>query len=272
MIESFSEVNVNTAQTVLKSLDVLDCLATTKRPMSAPEIAKMCGMSRPTVYRLLTSLKARGYVMVDDTYNYSLGTRLLSLARVVLDTMNLPKLAEPYLRELSQLSEETAFLSILDGTKILYIGKEESPQVLQRSPALHMRSNVGTRTDLHASAMGKAILTGLSAEELNMLFEKITLTRYTDHTITDRETLACELEQIRRRGYAIDDCEGDDWVRCVAAPVYDSSGRVLGAMSVSGPAHRMTPDYIQKLSGDVVRVTQALSRQLGQAAPLLPRV
>jgi IclR family acetate operon transcriptional repressor len=164
LIESVSEPNVNTAQTVFKSLDVLDCLATAKRPMSAPEIAKMCGLSRPTAYRLLTTLLTRGYVMVDENHNYSLGTKLLALARVVLDTMNLPKLAEPYLHELSQLSEETAFLSILDGTKILYIGKEESPQVQQRSSALHMRSNIGTRVDLHASAMGKAILAGLSVE------------------------------------------------------------------------------------------------------------
>jgi IclR family acetate operon transcriptional repressor len=97
--------------------------------------------------------------------------------------------------------------------------------------------------------------------------DKIILTRYTDHTFTDRNALVHELEQARRRGYAIDDCEGDDWVRCVAAPFYDSSGRVLGAMSVSGPAHRMTLDYLQRLSGDVVRVTQALSRQLGRVAP-----
>jgi DNA-binding IclR family transcriptional regulator len=261
--------SVITSQTVLKSLDVLDCLATNRRPLSAPELAKLCRMSRPTTYRLLTTLMARGYVMVDEDYNYSLGTKILELARVVLDTMNLPKMAQPYLHELSQLSQETAFMSILDDTKILYIAKEEGLQV-QTSQAFQMRSNVGTRLDLHMSAMGKAILANLPADERSALLARLTLTRYTSQTITDREALINELERTRRRGYAIDDCEGDDWVRCVAAPVYDDSGRVLGAISIAGPAHRMTLEYIQQLSGDVIRVAQDLSKQLGRVAPSVP--
>lgn len=271
MAENKNGAGVITSQTVLKSLDVLDCLAAARQPLSAPKIAKLCRMSRPTAYRLLTTLMGRGYVMVDEDYNYSLGTKILVLARVVLDTMNLPKLAQPYLHELSQLSQETAFMSILDGVNILYIAKEESPQV-QDSQAFQMRSNVGTRLDLHSSAMGKAILANLPPAEGHTLLSRLNLTRYTDQTLTDRNALIRELEQIRQQGYAIDNCEGDDWVRCVAAPVYDSSGRVLGAISIAGPAHRMTLDYIQQLSGDVVRVTQALSRQLGQAVSPLPRV
>jgi DNA-binding IclR family transcriptional regulator len=269
LTENKNGTSVITSQTVLKSLDVLDCLAAARRPLSAPEIAKLCRMSRPTAYRLLTTLMGRGYVMVDDDYNYSLGTKILALARVVLDTMNLPKMAQPYLHELSQLSHETAFMSILDGAKILYIAKEESPHV-QDSQAFHMRSNIGTRIDLHMSAMGKAILANLPPAERSTLLNRLTLTRYTNQTITDRDTLIRELEQTRQRGYAIDNCEGDDWVRCVAAPVYDGGGRVLGAISIAGPAHRMTLDYIQQLSGDVIRVTQELSRQLGRVAPEIP--
>lgn len=269
MTDNQNGASVITSQTVLKSLDVLDCLATARRPLSAPEIAKLCRMSRPTAYRLLTTLMARGYVRVDEDYNYSLGTKILGLARVVLDTMNLPKMAQPYLHELSQISQETAFMSILDDTKILYIAKEEGPQV-QASQAFQMRSNVGTRIDLHMSAMGKAILANLPADEGSALLDRLTLTRYTSHTITNRDALINELEQTRRRGYAIDDCEGDDWVRCVAAPVYNDGGRVLGAISIAGPAHRMTLEYIQHLSGDVIRVTQDLSRQLGRVAPPVP--
>ena len=129
MAENQNGASVITSQTVLKSLDVLDCLATTRRPLSAPEIAKLCRMSRPTTYRLLTTLMSRGYVMVDEDYNYSLGTKILELARVVIDMMNLPKMGQPYLHELSQLSQETAYMSILDDTKILYIAKEEGPEV-----------------------------------------------------------------------------------------------------------------------------------------------
>lgn len=270
MNENKNGAGVITSQTVLKSLDVLDCLAAARRPLSAPEIAKLCHLSRPTAYRLLTTLMARGYVMVDEDYNYSLGTRILGLARVVLDTMNLPKMAQPYLHELSQLSQETAFMSILDDTKILYIAKEEGPQV-QASQSFQMRSNVGTRLDLHSSGMGKAILANLPADERNILVARLPLTRHTDHTLTDQAALIKELEQIHQRGYAIDDCEGDDWVRCVAAPVYDGGSQVLGAISIAGPAHRMTLEHVHQLSTDVIRVTQALSKQLGQVTAFAPQ-
>lgn len=184
MEEKQSETSTITSQTVLKSLDVLDCLAAAQRSLSAPEIARLCQMPRPTIYRLLTTLMARDYVMVDENYNYWLGTKILGLARVVLDTMNLPKLAQPYPHKLSQLSQETAFMSILDDTKILYIAKEENPQV-QDSLAFQMRSNVGTRIDLHLSAMGKAILANLPADERRALLTKLRLPCYTNHTITD---------------------------------------------------------------------------------------
>ncbi|NJN99636.1 MAG: IclR family transcriptional regulator [Anaerolineales bacterium] len=270
MEEKQNEPSTITSQTVLKSLDVLDCLGAARRSLSAPEIAKLCQMSRPTTYRLLTTLMSRGYVMVDENYNYSLGTKILGLARVVLDTMNLPKLAQPYLHELSQLSQETAFMSILDDTKILYIAKEEGPQV-QASQTFQMRSNVGTRIDLHMSAMGKAILSNLPDEERRALLERLPLPRYTNHTITDHDALMNELEQTRHRGYAIDDCEGDDWIRCVAAPVYDGGGQVLGAISIAGPAHRMTLEHVHQLSPDVIRVTQALSKQLGRVTDSVPQ-
>lgn len=263
MEEKQNGASAITSQTVLKSLDVLDCLAAARRPLSAPEIAKLCQMSRPTTYRLLTTLMARGYVMVDENYDYSLGTKILGLARVVLDTMNLPKMAQPYLRELSQFSQETSFMSILDDTKILYIAKEEGSQV-QASQTFQMRSNVGTRLDLHSSGMGKTILANLPADERIALLDRLPLTRHTDHTITDRAALIEELEKIHQRGYAVDNCEGDDWVRCVAAPVYDGGGRVLGAISIAGPAHRMTLEHVHQLSPEVIRVTQAFSKQLGQ--------
>jgi IclR family acetate operon transcriptional repressor len=153
-------------------------------------------------------------------------------------------------------------MSILDDAKILYIAKEEGPQV-QASQTFQMRSNVGTRIDLHSSGMGKAILANLPTDERDALVARLPLTRHSDHTITDRPALIKELEQIRQRGYAIDDCEGDDWVRCVAAPVYDGGGQVLGAISIAGPAHRMTLEHVHQLSAEVIRVTQALSKQLG---------
>lgn len=256
--------DTNISGTVIKALDVLECLAQYSRPMSAQEIAKVCEMSRPTAYRLLTTLKSRGFVRIDGNYNYLLGTKLLSLGKIVLDSIDLQELARPHLHELCQISNETANLSIVDGTDLLYIGKEESPQNAETPIFVQMRSRVGTRLTLHSSAMGKAILANLpSAERQTLLTQTMPLKPYTTNTITNLDALTYEFKRIRQHGYAIDDREVDEGTRCVAAPVFDSTGHVVAAMSIAGPTYRLTLDQLHQFSKDVIRVTQALSNQLG---------
>src|SRR5215470_8215466 len=109
--------DTNISGTVIKALDVLECLANYSRPMSAQEIARACSMSRPTAYRLLTTLMSRGFVRTDGNYNYLLGTKLLSLGKIVLDSIDLQELARPHLHELCVISNETANLAIVDGTE-----------------------------------------------------------------------------------------------------------------------------------------------------------
>lgn len=256
--------DANLSGTVIKALDVLECLAQHGRPMSAQEIAKICTMSRPTAYRLLTTLMSRGFVRSDGNYNYLLGTRLLTLGKIVLDGIDLQELARPHIHELCLLSNETSNIAIVDGSELLYIGKEESPQNAQTPIFVQMRSKVGTRIMLHSSAMGKSILANLPAEECQTLLNQtIPLKSYTANTITSVDALNYELERIRQHGYAIDDREVDDGTRCVGAPVFDGTGHVIAAVSVAGPAYRLSLDRLHQLSKDVVRVSQALSKQLG---------
>lgn len=249
---------------MLKALDILDCLAENRRPMTTQEIAKACAMSRPTTYRLLTTLMSRGLVRDDGNYRYSLGMRLLSLSRVVLDELNLLKVAGPYLRQLCLASNETANLSVLDGSDILYVGKEENAGFTDTPMLVQLRTTVGTRLKPHSTAMGKAILAYLPLAERQVLIDQnMPLKAYTNHTITDLDGLMREIDQIRLRGYSIDDREVDEGTRCVAAPIFDSSRRVIGAVSIAGPAYRLTLDRLQELSQEVVRATHALSSQLG---------
>ena len=256
--------NANISGTVIKALDVLECLAQYSRPMSAQEIARICSLSRPTAYRLLTTLMSRGFVRSDGNYNYLLGIKLLSLGKIVLDSIDLSELARPHLHELCLISNETANLAIVDATDLLYIGKEESPQNAQTPIFVQMRSKVGTRISLHCAAMGKAILANLPSEERqSLLNQTMPLKPYTAKTITNLDTLNYELERIRQHGYAIDDREVDDGTRCVAAPVFDSTGHVIAAISIAGPAYRLSLDRLYQLSKDIVRVSQALSKQLG---------
>src|SRR5690349_7132673 len=157
--------DTNVSGPVIKALDVLDCLAKYSRPMSTQELDKACSMSRPPACRLLTTLRSRSFVRTDGNYNYLLGTRLLSLGKIVLESIDLGELARPHLHDLCSVSNETANLSIVDGAELLYIGKEESPENARTPVFVQLRSKVGTRITLHSSAMGKAILANLPADE-----------------------------------------------------------------------------------------------------------
>jgi DNA-binding IclR family transcriptional regulator len=169
----------------------------------------------------------------------------------------LPELAKPYLRELNQASDETTYLSILDDTEILYVGMVESTQ------SVRMYSAIGTRNPLYCSSMGKAILAFLPVEERNALLDRITLAPCTANTITDRAALTKELELIRAQGFAIDNVEIEEGVRCLGAPVFNYMGQVFAAVSISGPAYRLSVERLQELSKLVIRATTAISTDLG---------
>ena len=250
----------NLIQAVLKALDIMECLAAAERPLSVQEVAQRCFVSRPTAYRHLTTLLDRGYVTnCEDNNHYQIGAQILSLGKSFLDRLDLPELAKADLCELSRVSQETAHLAILDGTDMLYVGKEDSPQ------SVRMHSVIGTRNPLHCTAMGKAVLAFLPAEESKRLLAQISLVPHTPNTITDKAILAAHLELVRARGYAIDDMENEDGIRCVGAPILDHTGSVIAAISVSGPAYRLSDSRLQEISELVVGVSQSISGKLGYA-------
>jgi len=247
----------NLSQTVLKALDILECIAFAEQPLSAAEVAKLCNLSRPTAYRLIRTLTTRGYLTQDDDTHYRLGTQVLSLSQNVLDSLDLPELAQPYLRHLSDTTNETSYLSILDDDEILYIGKAESSQ------SVRTYSKIGSRNVLHCTAMGKTILAFLPESDRAELIERLELTVKTGNTITDRATLAEELTTIREQKFAIDNEESEEGVRCVGAPILDHSGRILAAISVSGPAYRLSVSRLIALSSLVMDTAKTLSSRLG---------
>jgi DNA-binding IclR family transcriptional regulator len=249
--------DTNLAQTVLKALDILECIALADRPLSAAEVAKLCNMSRPTAYRLICTLAARGYVAEDDDTHYRLGTQALSLSQNVLDSLDLPELAQPYLRRLSDITNETTYLSMLDDDEILYIGKAESSQ------SIRTHTKIGSRNMLHSTAMGKAILAFLPIEEQTQLLERIKLPRLTSVTITDKTTLVKELAKVRTQKYALDNEECEEDIRCVGAPIFDHSGRPFAAISVSGPAYRLDLSRVNDLSLLVIDTANTISSRLG---------
>lgn len=250
----------NLSQTVLKALDILECVALAEQPLSAAEVAKLCGIPRPTAYRLIRTLTTRGYVAQDDETHYRLGTQTLSLSQNVLDSLDLHELAQPYLRQLSDITNETAYLSMIDDDEILYIGKAESSQ------SVRTHTKIGSRNKLHCTSMGKAILAFLPENDRNELVKRLELNANTPTTITDQNALLGELTKIHAQKYSIDNEESEEGVRCVGAPIFDHNGNVLAAISVSGPAYRLSVARLTALSNLVIDTAMTISSRLGYVA------
>jgi DNA-binding IclR family transcriptional regulator len=196
-------------------------------------------------------------VAQDDDTHYRLGTQALSLSQNVLDSLDLPEIARPYLRRLSDVTNETSYLSILDENEILYVGKAESTQ------SVRTNTKIGSRNRLHCSSMGKAILAFLPRSEQVKVVDQLELTANTPTTITDRTALMEELATIHAQKFAIDNEESEEDVRCVGAPIFDHTGHVFAAISVSGPAYRLSSSRLVALSSLVMDTAKTISGRLG---------
>jgi DNA-binding IclR family transcriptional regulator len=245
-------------QSVLKALDILECLAEADRPLSTREVAQRSGIPRPTAHRLITTLLARDYVTTSsDDGHYQFGAKLLSLGNRFLDRLDLPELAKEDLRALSQISGETVHLGVLDGTEVLYIGKVDGPQ------SVRMHSTIGARSPLYSTAMGKILLAFLPVEQRTTLLDQIAFVPYTSNTILDRETFIEHLTLVRIQGFALDDVENEEGIRCIGAPVFDHAGYVKASISISGPAFRLSRSRLEELSQPATHAGMAISKKLG---------
>jgi len=245
--------------TVKKAMDIMDCLGETGVPLSASEISRKLDMSRSTVYRLLTTLATGGYVSHDPTNpeKYRLGFKIPELASSLLGSIQLRQQALPFLQELKDIANETVHLVVMDRGKVTYIDKVECSQ------AVRMHSAIGRRGFAHCTAVGKAMLAFMSEKEVESIVEEHGLLACTPNTITDKEVLLRELERIQQQGYAVDDIENEEGIRCVGAPIFDHQGRPVAALSVSGPAFRLSMERVKELTGAVTSTAAKISRQLG---------
>jgi len=254
-----AQQNSGLTLTVKKAMDIMDCLGEASAPLSASEVGRRLGISRSTAYRLLTTLSAGGYVTqdADNPDGYRLGFKLLELANNLLETIELRQLALPYLKELRDLANETVHLVVMDRGQVTYVDKVECQQ------AVRMHSTIGRRGYAHSTAIGKAMMAFLPGETVAEIVEQHGLPPFTPNTITDPEALERELAQIRQQGYALDDVENEEGIRCVGAPIFDFQGKPVAAISLSGPAFRMTVERTQELSSAVKATAARISRQLG---------
>jgi DNA-binding IclR family transcriptional regulator len=252
----------NLVQTIERASSILDILGQSPQGISIRELSTKIKLPKGTTHRLLSSLSYFGYVRQDSkTRNYLLGLKLVELGQLLLGQLDLRKEAEPFLRDLAERTKETVHLVFLDRNEIVYIDKVETEQ---NSSGLKMASRVGLRNPAHSSAVGKVLLAHFPEEELKNFIKEKGLAKRTENTIIDPTQLKDHLKLVRAQGYAIDDEENEKGIRCVAAPIYNEVGKTVAAISISGPAFRITKKVIQEsLKKEVMETALKVSQRLG---------
>ena len=253
---------VQVTRSVLKALDVLECLHDNGPSLSPSEIAQKVGISRPTAYRLLATMATRGWVVKDPQNNgdYQFGYRVLQMAGSLLKVIDIRKVARPYMEDLSRRYDEGVTLWVRDDVEIVYLDRVYSTRPIQAFLSL------GARGCMHSKAVGKAILADLSKAELDRIVRVCGLMPRTSRTIVDYEQLQFELEKARRLGYGMVDNEDVEGLRAVGAAIRDFQGKPIGGMAISGLLPHMS-DNRMALLGDALAETAAqVSAQLGYVA------
>jgi DNA-binding IclR family transcriptional regulator len=242
---------ITVIERAMRVMEAIRC----NRDVPLGEIAASTGLIKSSTYRILFTLEHLGYVEKSAGGRYSLTDRLASLTNDDRPTLDLGSLAEPFMAELLQRFRETVNLGILDDGEVLYI------RVVESSHAFRLAAHAGMRSPVHSTAMGKCLLCCLPRQQIEAILKNHPLVPATPRTIHDRPTFYRELERVRSRGYAVDNQEDSSGARCLAAPIMTPEGEVAAAISVSGPAARVTPQRDREIA-------QALQETCGTISEL----
>lgn len=241
-----------------KALALLDALGRLGHA-GIKALSQTTGIPPSTVHRLLSVLAQGSYVRQDPkNREYRLSIKLLELGAKVRSGLDLAGLAGPFMKRLARQSGETVNLVVFDNVEAVYVEQESETRSM-----LRMFTRVGARVPLYCSGVGKAFLATWDEQAVRGYFRRARALRRTPRTILDVEKLLGELAVIRGTGYAVDNEEMEEGVRCAAAVVYRFQGQVAGAMSISGPSARLPLERMPEAGAMLLREASALSGHLG---------
>lgn len=247
-------------QTVDRAVAVLKLLAkeSPMGEMSLTQISKRLNLGKSTVHRILETLMVHRFVeQCNETGKYRLGWGIFEIGNAVPEARDIRRYVRPVLLRLSEAFGETSNVAVRDGMMAIVIDKADPNSRLRANP------QVGEREPLHATALGKSMLADMSSAEIIKLFNDYKLEEFTPNTITDIDKLIAEIENVRQRGFALDSEELQAGLVCVGVPVRDYTGRIIAALSLSGPSHRMNFTRILEIKDGLIKASEELSDKLG---------
>ncbi len=245
-------------QSVAHALDVLEEFKGDAVELGVTELSKKLKLHKNNIFRLLATLEARGYIEQNkSTENYRLGLKSLELGQTFIRQMGLLRQARQTLERLAERANETTYLAIIRNHDVIYL------DVVEANQTVRVASRVGLRLPPYCTAVGKVLIASDSEEEIRKRLPEH-MEKRTPKTLVDAKGLMEHLKKVHSQGYAFDDEEFEEGVRCIGAPVRDYTGNVVAAVSISGPAMRMTEKKIvEDLVLAVKEAGEEISRRLG---------
>jgi IclR family KDG regulon transcriptional repressor len=254
-------------QSIGRAFAIIEEIARNRDGIGLAELSKRVGLHNSTTFHLVKTMVSLGYVrQLKDSKRYRIGRPLFALAASALDEIEMMSLATPVLDELARATGESAHFSVPMGDAVVVLARTSGPGAFQ------LTDRVGVVRPAHCTALGKIMLAALAPDQFARYLQRAELKAYTPKSITSAEQLAREIAEVRRAGLAIDDGEFDSELRCAALPVRDFSGRVIGAIGISGPVWRLSIEALQKRARIVRAAADRLSAEFGYAGEPEPRV
>jgi DNA-binding IclR family transcriptional regulator len=244
-------------QSLGRAFGILEEVARHREGINLADLSKRVGLHNSTTFHLVRTMVSLGYIRQEKDKRYRVGRPLFALAASSLDEIEMVNLATPILEELSRETGESGHFAVRMGDSVVVVARTSGPGAFQ------LTDRVGVVRPAHCTALGKVILAALRPDHLQRFVERVELKSSTEKSITEIPALLREIEEVRRSGIAFDDGEFNLEVRCVAVPVRDFTGNVVGALGISGPVWRLTIQALQSRSKIVQAAADRLSREFG---------
>lgn len=242
--------------TLGKAMDVIEAVADAKSPMRFKDLLAVVDQPRGTLHRQVSNLIDEGLLRVNADHSYELGLRLLKFASNAWAGNRFREIAEPHLQALHERAGETIHLGVLQGNDVIYLDKVESRQ------SVRMHSQIGNASPAFCTGVGKAAMSLLPDEELEVRIALIDFHAYTSTTLRDADAVRREIADIREKGYAFDREEHEPGIHCVAAPIGSRERAFYAGISITAPVYRVDMDQLEKWAGDVRAAAAAITNDM----------